>query len=146
MTYTKDLAFPTTIRPFTDVLDRFLGELDPFNGGTTLKHITPRVNIIEDEKAYQLEVQAPGFAKEDLKLNLEQDVLTIRGEKEQRAQKESGRYTRREFASQAFSRSFRLPELVDSEGIRADHVDGVLSITLPKKAAVKPATKQISIG
>ncbi|MCC6839400.1 MAG: Hsp20/alpha crystallin family protein [Flavobacteriales bacterium] len=146
MSYTKDLTFPTTFRPFTDVLDRFLGDMDPFHGGATMKRLLPRVNIVEDERAYRLEVQAPGYAKEDLKLNLEQDVLTISAEKEQNETTGNERYTRREFSSQAFSRSFRLPELIDADAISADHLNGVLTVRIPKKAEVKPAAKQINIG
>ncbi len=146
MTYAKDLSFPTPFRPFTDVIDRFLGEMDPYNGGTTARRILPRVNIIEDDKHIKLEVQAPGFSKEQLKLNLDKEVLTISAEREQETRDESQRFTRREFSSHAFSRSFRLPELIDTDGIRADHVDGVLTVLLPKRAEVKPAVKQIQIA
>lgn len=146
MNYAKDLSFPTQFRPFTDVLGRFLGEMDPYNGGTAVKRAVPRVNILEDDKHFKLEVQVPGFSKEQLKLNLEKEVLTISAEREQEDRNEIGRYTRREFSSHAFSRSFRLPELIDADGIRADHVDGVLTVLLPKKAEAKPAAKQIQIA
>lgn len=147
MTYTKDLMFPTTnLRPFTDVWDRFFGEMDPFAGGSTTRRSLPRVNILEDEKTYKLEVQAPGYGKDELKLNLEQDVLTISADKEQESLKENERYTRCEFTRHSFSRSFRLPELVDTEQISAEHRNGVLMVSIPKKTEVKPTPKQITIG
>lgn len=146
MTYTKDFALPTTFRPFSDAMGRFLGEMDPFHGGVSVKRSFPRVNILENDKFFTLEMQAPGYAKEDLKLNLEQDVLTISAEKEEQELKENERYTRCEFGKHAFSRSFRLPELVDAEHITAEHVNGVLTVSIPKKAEVKPASKQINIG
>lgn len=146
MTYTKALSFPRTFRPFTDVMGRFLIDTDPFNGGSTLRRTLPRVNILEDEKTYKLEILVPGYAKDELKLNLEQDVLSISAELGANEVDGDQRFTRREFSVHAFSRSFHLPELVDGEAISAEHKNGVLTVNIPKKTEAKPVPKPISIG
>jgi HSP20 family protein len=100
----------------------------------------PAVNVKESEDAFQIEVAAPGMARGDFKVNLENNVLTISSEKkEERKEEEKGRYTRREFSYQSFQRSFTIPEnLVEGEKISAKYSDGLLSISLPKKEEVKP--------
>jgi HSP20 family protein len=104
------------------------------------------VNIIEREGGYELRMLAPGFTKEDLKLSMENEVLTISAEKKVEDLKENERYTRREFSHSAFTRSFRLPETVNAEGIKAEYQNGVLQVHIPKAEAVKPKTREISIG
>lgn len=100
----------------------------------------PAVNVKESDEDYQIEVAAPGMSKEDFKVNLENNVLTISSEKkEEKKEEEKGRYTRREFSYQSFQRSFTIPEnIVDSGNISAKYCDGVLCIQLPKKEEVKP--------
>lgn len=139
-------TFPTRFRPFTGILDQFFSNIDQLQGSDEVFTTTPRVNITENGEGFKLEMQAPGFAKDDLKLNLEKDVLTISAEKEHEVLKEDERYTRREFSRSSFSRSFRLPETVDTDKISAEHVDGVLTVSIPKKAEVKIVPKQINIG
>jgi HSP20 family protein len=100
----------------------------------------PAVNVKESEDAFQIEVAAPGMARGDFKVNLENNVLTISSEKkEEKKEEEKGRYTRREFSYQSFQRSFTIPEnLVEGEKISARYSDGLLCISLPKKEEVKP--------
>lgn len=100
----------------------------------------PAVNVKESEDAFQIEVAAPGMARGDFKVNLENNVLTISSEKkEEKKEEEKGRYTRREFSYQSFQRSFTIPEtLVEGDKISAKYSDGLLCISLPKKEEVKP--------
>lgn len=98
----------------------------------------PKVNIKEGEDGYLLELAVPGMAKEDFKITLDQDVLSISSEQKEEASKESKQYTRREFSYQAFERRFNLPEDVAAEKITASYVSGLLSVTLPKKEEAKP--------
>lgn len=100
----------------------------------------PAVNVKESDESFEIEVAAPGMNKEDFKVNLENNVLTISSEKrEERKEEEKGRYTRREFSYQSFQRSFTIPEnLVEGDKIAAKYCDGVLCIHLPKKEEVKP--------
>ncbi|MCB0772507.1 MAG: Hsp20/alpha crystallin family protein [Flavobacteriales bacterium] len=146
MTYLKELSFPVQFRPFSDMMDHFFGNIDHLQGRDDLPRAVPRVNIVEDAAGYKLEMQAPGFAKEDLKVNMENDLLTISAEHKTEELKEDERFTRREFSTRAFTRSFRLPELVQADAISAEYVNGVLKVSIPKKAEVKPPVRQIAIG
>jgi HSP20 family protein len=107
----------------------------------------PAVNVKEDEEKYQIEVAAPGMNKEDFKVKIENNVLTISSErKEEKDEKKKG-YNRREFSYESFHRSFTLPEgHVVSEKITASYDNGILNIELPKREEVKPqAPKEIEI-
>lgn len=129
---------------FNDIFD------DDFMGYTPAKQFaSPAVNIIENEKDYQIEVAAPGMSKEDFKVRLENDnELVISLEKKNEDKHEKKNYLRREFSYASFKQAFIIPDEVEAEGINAAMVDGVLKITLPKKeASVKtPASRQIEIG
>ena len=129
---------------FNDIFD------DDFMGYTPAKQFaSPAVNIIENEKDYQIEVAAPGMSKEDFKVRLENDnELVISLEKKNEDKHEKKNYLRREFSYASFKQSFIIPDEVEAEGIGAAMVDGVLRITLPKKeVTVKtPASRQIEIG
>ena len=103
------------------------------------------VNIKETEKDYELEVIAPGFEKENFKVNLENNILTIEGEKNTEEENNNGKSVRREFKSRSFKRSFTVDDKIDTENISAKYVNGVLTLNLPKKGDVKGSTKQISI-
>ena len=110
---------------------------------------SPAVNIIENEKDYEIEVAAPGMSKEDFKVRLENDnELVISLEKKNEDKHEKKNYLRREFSYASFKQAFIIPDEVKAEGIGAAMVDGVLRITLPKKeVTVKtPASRQIEIG
>jgi HSP20 family protein len=100
----------------------------------------PAVNIKEDENEYEIEVAAPGMKKDDFKINLDKNQLTISSEKNsQKEEKEGENYSRREFSYQSFQRSFTLPEqLVDDNKISAQYADGILRILIPKREEAKP--------
>jgi HSP20 family protein len=108
----------------------------------------PAVNIKETADAFAVEMAAPGMAKDDFKIELNNDLLTISSEKKNENEtKEGETYTRREYSYQSFSRSFTLPKTVDAEKISAKYENGVLSLTIPKKEEAKPKpVKQISIS
>ena len=107
----------------------------------------PAVNISEDESNYLLSLAAPGMKKDDFKIDLEGDTLTIHAEKESEQKDSTRRYTRREYEYRAFSRSFTLPEGVDRDKIDARYENGVLQLTLNKKedAKRKNPVKAISV-
>ena len=100
----------------------------------------PAVNITEGKDDYRIEVAAPGLKKEDFKISLDNNVLSISSEKEIKNETKKENVLRREFSYSSFSRSFTLPESVNGEKIKATHSDGILSIHVPKKdeAKVKP--------
>ncbi len=100
----------------------------------------PAVNVRETDDTFEIEVAAPGMSKEDFRVNMENNLLTISSEKkEEKKEEEKGRFSRREFSYQSFQRSFAIPEnLVEGEQITAKYCDGILCISLPKKEEVKP--------
>jgi HSP20 family protein len=119
-----------------------------FNGFNTVvsKPSAPAVNVLEEEKAFRIEVAAPGLSKKDFSINLENEVLTVSSEQKDSKENKNHRYMRREFSYSSFSRSFQLPESVDVEKIRASHDTGILTIELPKKEEmVQKAPKQIEV-
>jgi HSP20 family protein len=107
----------------------------------------PAVNIMEDEKEFRIDVAAPGLSKDDIKIDLDDDVLTVSSEQKDEKEDKSSRYMRREFSYSSFKRSFQLPDTIDRDHIRASHDSGILTIQLPKKKeVVQKASKQIEIS
>lgn len=103
------------------------------------------VNVKETEKSYQIEVVAPGFEKSDFKVNMEQDLLTISADKRSEVKDENEKHIRREYSFGSFKRSFTLDEKIDATNIEASYVNGVLTLNLPKKVAVKASATEIII-
>jgi len=105
----------------------------------------PAVNISEKDETYNVSVAAPGMKKDDFKIDLDGDVLTISGEQEKTNENQDERYNRREYNYSSFCRSFTLPEEVKRDEIEARYEDGVLNIVLPKNESAKKITKSISV-
>ncbi|MDJ0646348.1 MAG: Hsp20/alpha crystallin family protein [Flavobacteriaceae bacterium] len=119
---------------------------DIFREFSTTNSTLPAVNIKEDENAFSVEVAVPGLAKEDIKINIENNVLTISSERKSENEEKKENYTRREYSYQSFKRSFKLPkDTVDTDNISASHVNGELTITIPKMEKVAPKAKMIAI-
>lgn len=107
---------------------------------------SPAVNVEETDKEYRIEVAAPGLEKEDMKVSVDDGVLTIKAEKKLESEEKNDNYIRREFGYNSFSRSFTLPEEVDAEKISAKHKNGVLNVTLPKAEVKVTPTKEVKIS
>ena len=127
---------------YPSLFDHFLNN-DLFNWSNSNYSDTnttlPSVNIKEDNVGYDVEVAAPGFGKEDFKIELNNNILTISSEKqEENETKEGQMFTRREFSYQSFNRSFTLPNTVESDKITAKYDNGILKISIPKKEEAKP--------
>ncbi len=107
----------------------------------------PAVNIIEGKEDFRIEVAAPGLNKDDFSIDVKNNVLFISSKKSQQDESKDEKIMRREFSYSSFSRSFSLPNTVDSDKITANHKDGILNIVIPKKeeAKEKPA-RQIKIS
>jgi len=141
--------FPTVPSLFDDLFNRdwLDSSLANWRGnGASL----PAVNVMETNDEFKIEVAAPGMKRNDFKVELDNNVLTIASERQDSSeQKDSdGNYSRREFSYQSFQRSFALPEnRVMGDKITARYVDGILHVTVPKSedAKVKPA-KQIAVN
>ncbi|MBB5396834.1 Hsp20/alpha crystallin family protein [Mucilaginibacter sp. AK015] len=132
------VVFEDLFRPWSDLFD-----------GSFFKRATnvPAVNIIENKDHYQLALSAPGLKKDDFKVDLDDDVLTISSEKEDSKEEKDGKYTRQEYNYSSFSRSFTLPEGADKEKLSAKYEDGVLKINIPRNGKVKsPSAKKIAVN
>ena len=105
----------------------------------------PAVNIRENDQNFEIEVAAPGFQKEDFKLDVEKNVLTISAETKKENTEENDNYTRREFSYSSFSRSFTLPETVQEDQIKAKYENGLLNLTLQKSAKASAQRKSIPV-
>jgi HSP20 family protein len=107
----------------------------------------PAVNIVETKDNFRIEVAAPGLSKEDFKIDLHNNIMTISSEKQEKKEENNEKIMRREFSYCSFKRSFSLPDLVVHDKIMATHRNGVLSIEIPKReeAKEKPA-RQITIS
>lgn len=119
---------------FSSIMDEFFNG-DPFMnlGGRAFSGNTPSVNVRETDNEYVLEVSAPGRKKDDFKIEIDKDRMTISSEtKAEKEEKQEGKYTRREFSYTSFSRSFVLPQTVDKDKIDARYENGVLMLTVPK--------------
>jgi HSP20 family protein len=136
---------------FPALFDRFFeGDLFDWSNrnfsdtNTTL----PSVNIKESDEGYVVEMAAPGFSKEEFNVALHNDLLTISSEKKiENETKEGENYSRKEFSYQSFSRSFSLPNTVNSEKIAATYENGILRVSIPKKEDARPKpARQISVS
>ncbi len=120
---------------------------DFFSGLNNRTFSMPSVNILEDEKNYKLELAVPGIDKKELKIDINEDVLTISSEVKSRNEENNDGYKRKEFNYASFCRSFYIPENVDRDKIEANYKDGILYVGLPKQEEEKNnITRQIEIS
>jgi HSP20 family protein len=108
----------------------------------------PSVNVKENEKDFQVEVAAPGFEKEDFKIDFSDGTLTLQAEREKNEEaEEKGEMKRKEFSYTSIKRSFNLPDNIDEDGISARYENGILHLRLPKVKSVEaPPAKTIKVG
>ena len=119
---------------------------DLFGGFDRLTRFMPACDILEDKDNLRIVLELPGVRPEDVKINLENNVLTIRGEKRQSTEENGERWHRFERSWGSFERSFTLPNLVDAEGIQATAEHGVLTLVVPKSEKAKPREIPVRIG
>ena len=106
----------------------------------------PAVNITEHKDEYLVSLAVPGLKKNDFKIDVDGNMLTISSEREESKEEKDKKFTRREYNYSSFSRSFTLPEQIIREKIEAKYEDGVLKISLPcKEEAKKPSAKHIAV-
>lgn len=127
---------------FSNLIDRFFNDSIARTGGSSYSFV-PRVDILEDEKAYEVHVAVPGMSKEDFKLDLNDSYLTVSGERKFNRERKEDNIQSLETQFGAFSRSFNLPENVDASKISARYTNGILEITIPKdeKRTLKTSIK-----
>lgn len=105
----------------------------------------PRVDISETDKEFIIKGEIPDVNKEDVKVSIDEGVLSIKGERKQEVQDDNKKYHRIERHYGSFTRSFRLPENVDANGIKANFKDGMLVLNIPKTGESKPKSLAIPV-
>ncbi|CUQ67296.1 Hsp20/alpha crystallin family protein [Candidatus Nitrospira inopinata] len=118
---------------------------------STKEHLTvadwiPTVDISETDDEYLIKAELPEVKKEDVKVTVEDGVLTMHGERRQEKEEKGRKYHRVERSYGSFVRSFTLPESVDETGVKAEYKDGVLNLHLPKVEKVKPKAIEVKVG
>lgn len=127
---------------FNDVFDSLLNE--SFIGNKHGIHV-PAVNIAETENEFNIELVAPGLKKEDFKINLDKNVLSVSADKKIENIEEGKKFSKQEYSYNSFTRSFTLPESVDYTKIDAEYIDGILKLTVAKKEEAKFQSREIAI-
>ncbi len=145
MNLLKANSFPT-IGSFSSMIDElFNRSLSDFGAtGNLFSH--PSVNIKETDKSFELELAVPGLSKEDFKINISSDRLTVAVEKQQSQEENEDNYSVREFSYSAFKRDFQIPASVEVNRINANYDKGILLIALPKKEQSIEVARQIEIN
>jgi HSP20 family protein len=133
----SDVDDMPAMRHISDVVNRFLNE-------PGLRPWTPPVDILETENELLLKMDVPEVTLQDVDIRLENDTLTIKGERKFQQPQGKG-YHRIERSYGTFARSFTLPNTIESERVRAEFRNGVLTVTLPKKEVAKPRTIKVEI-
>jgi len=139
-------------REFTTVQDR-LNRLFRESYGNegreealTTSSFAPAVDVYEDEHNVTLKVQVPGIEEKDIDIRIENNTLTLHGERKFEKEEKEENFRRVESSYGSFTRTFTLPTTVDAEKVTADYDKGVLKITLPKKAEAKPKQIKVNVG
>ncbi len=131
-----------TLKTLDSFLDNLLSDL-PVTQNNSMNF--PAVNICETNDNYELEFNVPGRKKEDFKITVDKNILTVSYEKNEEHKEETKQFIKREFVTQSFKRSFTLDEKINADDINAKYENGILFLTLPKKEEVKVMPKEISV-
>lgn len=130
---------------FTNLIDEVFGSETMDTVKRNLMSQVPLANINESDVSHTIELAVPGLKKEDIKIELKENRLTISADVKKEANKENSKNVRKEFSYHSFKRSFNLPKLVDIEKIEAKNENGLLTVIIPKKEAEIKKNKLITI-
>ena len=133
---------PNPFREMAELERAFFGR--PFGSLSTEAHNSFRTDVTDRGDHYLLQTDLPGFAREEISLELQEDLLTIRAEHSTDTKEEAVNFLRRERSHGAYRRSFRI-DGIDTEKIRAKYENGVLNVTLPKQEEQQPALRRLEI-
>jgi HSP20 family protein len=120
--------------------------MTPPGSGDTKFEWSPSADISETDKEYLIRAELPAVKKEDVKVTVDQGVITIEGERKHEKEDKTEKYHRVESFQGTFIRSFSLPENINAEAICCESKDGVLTVHIPKAHTEKPKIKQIPVG
>lgn len=135
-----------SLRRLSAALDEAFSGYQQDEGGAITAAWYPACDVFEDKEAVKIVAEVPGVRPEDVKISLENNVLTIRGEKKQQAEERTDRVHRYERSYGMFERSFALPSTVDADKIQADYQNGVLTVSVPKAEKARPREIQIKVS
>ena len=127
---------------FSDVFDSILN--DSFLSDKLSSRV-PAVNISETENEFHIELAAPGLKKDDFKISLDKNVLSVSADKKDEKVEEGKKFSKREYSYNSFTRSFTLPETADAGKIEAEYNDGVLNLKVAKKEEAKVQSREIAV-
>jgi HSP20 family protein len=134
-----------TLSTLNRVVEEFLGDYAHTHDGTDANRAwQPPVDIVETEQAYEVRAELPGIPKEDVHLSLDNNILTLSGERKLEKDVDHGSFHRIERAYGTFSRSFTLPARVSADRVEAKYDNGLLTVVIPKAEEAKP--RRIEIG
>ncbi len=141
--------------PFTELEDvsnhlnrifkRFPVRTEPDRELLTMADWTPTVDITETDAAYLIKGEIPGVNKEDVKITIEDGMVTMRGERKMEKEEKNKEFHRIERSYGSFMRSFRVPDDVDEAAVKAEFKDGMINVTLPKSAKAKSKAINVSV-
>lgn len=131
---------------FKDLINRFTDYDDFSKDVTTPSHFIPKIDIKDRGKDYLVMAEIPGMSEDDINISLNENVLTLEGEKKSEHKDEGKDFYRSEIAYGSFYRTIPLNDDVDDNKVEANYKDGVLKITLPKKEGVQSKSRKISIS
>jgi HSP20 family protein len=142
----RPLEAMQSLRRLSTALDEAFGTYEDDNGRTITASWYPACDVFEDKDAIKIVAEVPGVKPGDVKLSLENNLLTIRGEKRQQAEERTERVHRYERSYGSFERTFALPSTVDPERIQADYENGVLTVTIPKAERARPREIPVKVS
>ena len=143
----KRRTHPKSFRWFGDRFNHYI-DSDHFMGINPLedtRHYQPPVNIKQTDEHFDLELSVPGFKRDEIKIEVDKNVLTIKGKKTEDVEGAASNYIKKEHAVTSFERSFELHPSTDAENITADYQDGMLRIRLKHKPQAEPKSRKISV-
>jgi HSP20 family protein len=138
----------TSLRRLNSILDEAFGTW-PFQSqesGALTSSWIPACDVFEDKDSVKIVAELPGVEPEDVKISLENNLLTVRGEKRQKAEENNERVHRYERTYGSFERAFALPTTVDPEKIAANYSNGVLTVTIPKAERARPREIPVKVS
>ena len=135
----RPVGFPLFGNILNELMNTSMGDVITHKN---VDYSTPLINVLEHEANYTLEMTAPGLSKSDINISVDKNVLTISADKKHEGEQ---KFKLREFKYGVFKRSFKLPEIVDTENISASMENGILILTLAKKSKEVLAAKKIAI-
>src|SRR5215472_13054939 len=137
-------------REFTTLQDRmnrlFRDSFGDREEALTTSTFAPPVDVYEDEHSVTLKIEVPGIDEKDIDVRVENNMLTVHGERKFEKEEKEENFRRVERRYGSFTRSFTLPSTVDGERVSANYDKGILKITLPKKAEAKPKQIKVNVG